>query len=65
MATVFVLLFITLAILWALVTILLFVFGISQFTEWEWIMGIICCILGTICLIITIAFVIFIFTVLI
>jgi hypothetical protein len=65
MATVFVLLFIALAILWALVTILLFVFGISQFTEWEWIMGIICCILGTICLIITIAFVIFIFTVLI
>jgi hypothetical protein len=65
MATVFVLLFITLAILWALVTILLFVFGISQLTEWEWIMGIICCILGTICLIITVAFVIFIFTVLI
>jgi hypothetical protein len=65
MATVFVLLFIALAILWALVTILLFVFGISQFTEWEWIMGIICCILGTICLIITVAFVIFIFTVLI
>lgn len=65
MATVFVLLFIALAILWALVTILLFVFGISQFTEWEWIMGIICCILGTICLIITIALAMFVFTVLI
>ena len=59
------LLFIALAILWALVTVLLFVFGISRFVEWEWISGIVFCILSIICLIITIALMIFIFTTLI
>jgi len=65
MIIVFVLLFIALAIVWALMTISLFVFGISRFIDWEWIMGILFCILGIICLIITIALAIFTFTVLI
>lgn len=65
MEIVFVLLFIVIAILWTLLTISFFVFGISRFMEWDWIMGILFCILGVIGLIITIALAMFIFAVLI
>jgi hypothetical protein len=61
----FTLLFIALALIWALIAISLFVFGILRFIEWEWIGGILFCILGVIYLIITIALAMFIFTVLI
>lgn len=65
MTTIIVLLFIALALVWALLTITVFVFGISRFIEWEWVMGIVFCILSIICLIITIALAMFIFTALI
>lgn len=65
MEIVFALLFIVIAILWTLLTISAFVFGISRFMEWDWTMGILFCILGIIGLIMTIAIIIFVFTVLI
>ena len=65
MEIIFTLLFIALTLIWALIAISLFVFGILRFIEWEWISGILFCVLGVICLIITTALAIFIFTVLI
>ena len=66
MIFVFVSLFIALVILWGLATILLFIFSVSCFMEGEWMFGMVLCIFGVACLIITIiALIMLIFIVLV